>query len=67
MGIRDLRPSALALFIGEVSLQDQRGGHGVHHLFPLFGVLAALVEDVVGVDGGAALVPEDDGEARGLL
>ena len=67
VGIRDLRPSALAFLKGQVPLQDQRGRHGVHHLFPLPGVLPALVEDVVGVDGGAPLVPEHDRQPRGLL
>ena len=50
----------MAFLKGEIPLQDQRGRHSVHYLLPLFGVLAAVEEDVVGVDGGAALIPEDD-------
>ena len=57
----------MALFISQVSFQDQGRRYGVHHLFPLFGVLAAAHQDLVGVDGGAALVPEDDRQGSGVL
>ena len=45
--------------IGQISLQDQAGRHSVDGVFPLFPVVVALVQDLMGLDGGAALVPED--------
>ena len=67
--VRDRLLSALRVIlqIGEIALQDQRRGHGIHHLLPLFGVLAAVEEDLVGVNGGAALVPQHHRQAGGFL
>ena len=57
----------MALFKGEIALQNQCGRHGVHHLLPLFGVFAAVQQNLVGVNGGAALVPKGDGQGGGFF
>ena len=53
--------------IGQISLQDQAGRHSVDGVFPLFPVVVALVQDLMGLDGGATFVPEDGLHAGRLL
>ena len=52
--------SSAAFFECEIAFQNQGGRNGVNDLFPLFGILAAVEENIVGVNGGSALIPEDD-------
>ena len=64
--LRFLFPLFLPLFEGEVALEHQARGYGVHRLFALLRVLAAGHEDIVRVHSRAPLIPKRDGETGRL-
>lgn len=51
------------LLEGQVAFQDQRGGHGVHGVFPLLPMVIVGGENIVRLYGSPALVPHGDGQA----
>ena len=55
--LRFLFPLFLPLFEGEVALEHQARGYGVHRLFALLRVLSVGHEDIVRVHSRAPLVP----------
>jgi hypothetical protein len=60
---RELRCGLLVALFVEEGLKDQRGGDLIDQGFVLFAGVAGLVEDVVSLAGGQALVPQMNGQA----
>lgn len=52
---------------GQVALQNQGGGHSVHGVFPLLAVVVVVRKNLMGFDGGPALIPQVNRQAGGRL